>query len=122
MDWSQICQCMAGMEFGFVLGDKIRGTAGEDTIIDMDSKDEGVTGGFRQEHSWVCSANTESQVSKCTAEGFIPFSPCLFESVKRFVKSLDQVLPLSFISRWFVHVDLFIIIEFAIEVGTIEVE
>src|SRR5260370_40123518 len=111
MDRSQICQCMAGMEFGFVLRDKIRGTAGEDTIIDMDSKDEGVTGGFRQEHSWVCSANTESQVSKCMAEGFIPFLPCLFESVKRFVKSLDQVLPLSFISRWFVRVDLCVLRE-----------
>jgi hypothetical protein len=55
------------------------------------------------------------------AEGFIPFLPCLFESVKQFVKSLN-LLPLSFISGWLMHVKLFVVIEFAIEVGTIEVE
>jgi hypothetical protein len=73
---------MAGMEFGFVLRDEIRGTASEDTVVDMNGKDKDVIRGFCQEHSWVCSANTEFQVSKCTVEGFIPFLPCLFESIK----------------------------------------
>jgi hypothetical protein len=112
---------MAGMEFGFVLRDKIRKTASKDTVINVNGKDENIIEGFCQEHSWVCSANTESQVSKCAAEGFIPFSLCLFESIKQFMKSLN-LLPLSFISGWLMHVKLFIVIEFAIEVGTIEVK
>jgi hypothetical protein len=37
---------MAGMEFGFILRDKIRETAGEDTVINMNGKDEDVIRGF----------------------------------------------------------------------------
>jgi hypothetical protein len=37
---------MAGMEFGFVLRDKIKGTASEDAVIDMNGKNEDVIGGF----------------------------------------------------------------------------
>ena len=122
MDWSQIGERVSIVEFGFVTRYELRRAAGEDAIINVNGEDDGVSFGLCKEDSWVCRTRAEAQVSEGAGEGVIPFSPRLFEPIKRFVKSLDCVLPLSFISRWLVHVKFFIVVECAIEVGTIEVK
>src|SRR6266702_1494195 len=87
----------------------------------MHSQNEHMLGDASTKDPQVCLANTESEVSECARKCIVPLSPRLLQPIKRLAKSLHCSLVAVVTRRW-IHIDFFIVIQFAVEIHTIEIE
>src|SRR6266851_6483693 len=63
----------------------------------------------------------ETKINKSAREGLIPFASHLLQPIKRLPQPQD-ILPLSLVPQWRLHVNLLVFIKLAIEISTYEIE
>ena len=104
-----------------VVSDEIGGTASDEAVINVDGEDGNVIAITGGKHAGIGVVDSESNIFKGAAQSVVPFAPGLFEAIEGLVEVLD-LLPLIVVAGGRLHINIFVVIEFAIEVGAIEVE
>ena len=87
----------------------------------MDRKDKYVIFNASVKHSWISMGCAEAQTVKGVYKSVIPLVACLFKSIEQFSKSLNSVC-IIFVAWRRLHIDYFIVIEFANEICSNKVE